>query len=164
MNLTAERLRSVLYYDPATGIFTWRVSLRGPIKAGMRASSVTNCGYIAVVIDGSRYLAHRLAWLYVFGSWPELHLDHANGNRLDNRIENLRLATMSQNLANARRPRTNTSGFKGVSWVNSRGKWEAYIQVMGRKRHLGYWDDPEKAKSARDHAAGVAWGEFARSA
>jgi HNH endonuclease len=93
---------------------------------------------------------------------PGVQIDHRNGNGLDNRRENLRLATNTQNSYNARRSRRNTSGIKGVSWNKHNQRWEAYIRANGKRRHLGYYQQLEDAAAARTKAELEYHGEFAR--
>lgn len=92
-----------------------------------------------------------------------LTVDHENGNRLDNRRANLRAATRAQQQYNRGRGCNNTSGFKGVSFHRKTGRWRATIQLDGRHRHLGLFDDAETAARAYDDAALAAWGEWART-
>ena len=99
-HLTADYLRSILHYDPLTGIFTWKVATRGH-RAGMTAGSVTGNGYVYITIDGVQYAAGRLAYLYMQGQHvePHLEIDHRNNIKTDNRWENLRPLTHQQNIA-----------------------------------------------------------------
>ena len=97
-------------------------------------------------------MAHRLAWFYVYGAWPNGDLDHINGDKLDNRIANLREATRKQNMQNVRQHKHNTSGVKGVAWHSQRNKWRAYIFVDYRQIHLGLFDTKEAAAAARMNA------------
>ena len=99
--LTVERLRELLSYDPATGKFLWRVG-RQCMRAGAVAGATEVQGYRVIKIDGKIYKAHRLAWLYVTGEWPPEEIDHKNTDPQDNVWSNLRLATHSQNQANAK--------------------------------------------------------------
>jgi hypothetical protein len=158
--LTAERLSSILSYDPETGLFLWLESTSPRIRIGEQAGSKTQ-GYINIQVDGVLYRAHRLAWLHVYGEWPEKGIDHINGISSDNRIANLREASQSQNTANARRKVTCQSGFKGVTLY--RNKWVATIGKGGKKKHLGCFDTPEAAHAAYSAAAIVTHGAFARA-
>lgn len=151
--LTAERLRDRLNYDPATGVFTWRKPLRRR-NVGDAAGGPTEKGYVRIGIDGRMYMAHRLAWLHVHGSWPSGQLDHRNTIRSDNSIGNLRLATSAQNSAN-RSETHNSTGFKGVK--RKRGKFEATF----RKTYIGTFGTAEEAHRAYASAALSHFGEFA---
>ena len=146
--LTAERLREILNYDPDTGVFTWRVPKGRRVKAGAVAGCDNGDEYIRIRIDGRDYRAHRLAWLYVHGCWPSDQLDHINGNRSDNRMSNLREATPAENNQNRAISSKNTSGFPGVHWHRAKCKWQAQINVNGKKRHLGWLSDPAEAHAA----------------
>ena len=126
---------------------------------GAVAGRVNN-GYREIGIKNIRYLAHRLAWLYVHGEWPQHQIDHIDGDKLNNLIANLRLATNSQNGANRGAPADNTSGYKGVSRAKQR--WRAVISVKGRYRHLGTFGTAEEAYAAYCKAARELHGEFAR--
>lgn len=100
-------------------------------------------------INGRSYLAHRLAWLFVHGQWPDAEIDHKNGDRTDNRLCNLRCVTRQHNLMNQRRPRSNnTTGYLGVCVDRERGAFQARVQVSGRAHHLGRFDTPEAAHAA----------------
>jgi hypothetical protein len=158
--LTAERLREILHYDPATGVFTWLAPV-GNRACGAPAGRLSH-GYIGIQIGGKRYLAHRLAWLYVTGEWPSDQVDHINLDRSDNRWCNLRPAGQSQNMGNTRVYCNNTSGFKGVSWEKGRRKWDARVLVKGKNIHLGYFDAPHLAYAAYCLAARKYFGDFAR--
>lgn len=126
----------------------------------MLAGCLRPNGYRTIAVDREVNLAHRLAWLLVYGEWPDGDLDHINGERDDNRIVNLRLATRAQNNMNARRPCSNTSGYKGASFC--RGKWDARIGIDGKDVYLGSFDTPEEAHAAYANAASKVFGEFAR--
>jgi hypothetical protein len=97
--ITAERVRQLPHYDPDTGVLTRLISTNGDARAGEVVRGVCD-GYLTARIDGRRYQAHRLAWLYMIGEWPKANMDHVNGDRADNRWCNLREATNSQNQAN----------------------------------------------------------------
>lgn len=158
--ITAERLREVLHYDPATGEFSRRTPTKRTKAGGVIGAVRGRDGYAFVCVDGRKYLAHRLAWLYVHGHWPGAGLDHINCMRSDNRLANLREASQSQNMGNTRRSRANTSGFKGVIWHAAANRWRATIC----HRHIGFFDAPEDAHAAYMAAAERIFGEFARAA
>jgi hypothetical protein len=155
------RLRECFDYDPDTGLFFWKVSKRGIRRpqAGCFAG-----GYTVIQFDGVRYRAHRLAWFYVHGEWPAHEVDHINGIRSDNRIENLRLATHAENLRNQKLQARNTSGCKGVAFDRSRNKWMAQIHVAGKNINLGRFDTLNEASDVVKRARLQHHGEFARVA
>ena len=107
-------------------------------------------GYWYIVVDGKRYVAHRIVWALVHGVDPTYQIDHINGVRDDNRIENLRLAPKGQldNLQNSALQSNNTSGYRGVSWHKIVGKWQGRIVKNQKTTHLGYFDTPEEAYAA----------------
>lgn len=142
--LTRERLRGLLDYDPASGIFTWKVG-HGSVKVGDVAGHAHRSGYIYVHIDRKHYLAHRLAFLWMVGAWPSKQVDHINRVRSDNRWENLRDVSNRENSLNNGR---NTSGHKGVCWNKSSGRWQASIGINGAKKFLGQFDRVEDAAAA----------------
>jgi hypothetical protein len=164
-DLAPEQLRAriaeLLTYDPATGEFRWKLS-RGLGRPGRIAGHVAASGYRTIGIDGVVLLAHRLAYLMTHGTLPAM-VDHADGNRSNNAIVNLRAATHSTNAANKKLPRHNTSGFKGVSWVERLGKYRAAIKVCGRTISLGHHLRAEEAASAYADAARTHFGEYARA-
>jgi hypothetical protein len=98
--ITQEKLKEMLTYNPDTGIFTWKVKHLKKCILNKNAGTLKKAGYITISIKKRLYLAHRLAWLYVYGEWPKNHIDHINGVRDDNRIENLRDVTQRQNCQN----------------------------------------------------------------
>ena len=148
-DLTAQRLRELLQYDPETGVFTWRVSRGRTAKAGGVAGADTH-GYVVIMIDGKGYGAHRLAWLYVHGVWPTGHIDHVYGDTSDNRIKVLRDVTQSVNSQNQRSAKRNnkSSGLLGAYWHNISNKWMSHISFGGKKRHLGMFATAQEAHEA----------------
>ncbi len=160
--LTAERARYLFNYDPNTGIFTWK-NCKHKYRNGTRAcGSVASHGY-PQIYAGTVYLAHRVAWLYMTGHWPDSTIDHANGIRTDNRWSNLRLATQTQQNANMATRADNKSGFKGVSRNRGNKKWRARIAVEGKQLLIGVFDCPVTAHAAYVRAASELYGTFARA-
>lgn len=161
--LTVERLKQKLIYNSETGVFTWKKG-RGPVKAGSTAGRLHNQGYIRIAIDYKDYLAHRLAWLYVYGEWPKNEIDHINGVKTDNRIINLRQATREENCRNVKVHKRNRLGIKGVSErIDCRLRFVANIRINGLVTCLGHYETAEEAKAAYDKAALEHFGEFFRS-
>jgi hypothetical protein len=174
--LTAAQLRSVLHYDPETGLFRWHATIdhwRAGLPAGTKSKRHVVLGlgttrrtnqqrHYVLGIKKRVYLAHRLAWLYVYGTWPKGHIDHINCDGSDNRIANLRLATPRQNCCNRRRRSDNTSGVKGVSWSKRTKRWVAHIQHQGKNRHVGSYVSIEEAAAGYAAAAVRFHGEYAR--
>jgi hypothetical protein len=160
--LSREALMDRLEYDELTGQFAYKRTVGGRGQKGSLAGSIGSRGYVAIIIDGCRFRAHRLAWLYVHGEWPGDQIDHIDGNRANNAIANLRLCNQSQNNANTKKRVTNTSGFKGVSWHRRYRKWTASIKLSGKQTHLGYFTDKEVAAAAYASALVKNFGEFAR--
>lgn len=147
--VSLKRLREILGYNPETGGFT-RLLDAGGEKIGSAAGTLSNStGYILISVDGNKLLAHRLAWFYVFGVWPKNQIDHINGVRTDNRIANLREATIAENRQNQTQfIRKNSSGYLGVHRVADSGLFAASIKKDGVKQHIGCYLTPEEAHEA----------------
>lgn len=158
-----EYIRTSLAYDPDTGIFTWRIR-RGCRGAGKEAGCLRKDGYRIIGVYFTEFLAHRLAWFFVNGTWPDGEIDHINCDPSDNRIANLRLATRSQNQQNVPLTRANTSGYKGVIWDASRQLWRAEICVQYKRHYLGRFASKDEAYAAYAEACEKLHGEFARAA
>jgi hypothetical protein len=143
--ISADDLRKLVNYDPDTGRFTWN-DVRPYVFSGIDAGCFhKNTGYIVVTISQRQYKAHRLAWLYVFGEWPSDEIDHKNGDRSDNRISNLRLASSQENNQNRGFDRRNTTGYTGVFRSSDNKKFTSSISHENKRRHLGTFDTPEAA-------------------
>lgn len=158
--VTRDELLDLVHYDSEAGTFTWKVRRCGTKGIGMPAGGHDSKGYSRIKINGKHYLSHRLAWLYVYGRWPDDMIDHINGVRDDNRIHNLREATNIENCRNQSRRRSNTSGIKGVSWDKSEGKWKAYCVMNGKFCNLGYYTRISDAEEAVKNFREKNHGEF----
>ncbi|MFY3310918.1 HNH endonuclease signature motif containing protein [Achromobacter ruhlandii] len=145
-SLTQERLKQVLHYDPLTGKFMW-MSHRKNSRIGTEAGYSDRTKRIKILVDGSQYFAHRLAWLYVHGSWPSGVIDHIDGNPGNNVLSNLRDVSVAINSQNRRHPRSESkTGVLGVFKKN--GHFFASISVNDKTRHLGVFETVEEAHAA----------------
>lgn len=147
-DLTAQRLRELLHYDPETGVFIWRMQAhKSRRKIGDRAGCRGADGYVVIGVDAGYFKAHRLAWLYCHGVWPAGDIDHMNGNRSDNRLCNLRDASRSMNAQNVHgASKRSKSGLLGVRKFGK--KWRTAIMIDGRVKHLGTFESAEIAHEA----------------
>ena len=157
--LTREKVRELFYYEPSTGWFINRFTRNNTAKKGALAGTIDGKGYGQIGVGGKLYRTHRLVWLYHYGNVPAI-LDHTNRDRLDNRIENLRPSTLSQNHANRSKSASAAgSRYKGVSRHTHR-KWQAQAKVEGVSHHLGLFDDEEDAFAAYCSFMRGAYGEY----
>ena len=145
--LTAEHIRAILHYDPETGVFT-RLVRSGKHQAGVSVGCVNKVlGYVLMGVEKQRLYAHRLAWLYMTGEWPEAQIDHINGDRADNRWTNLRSVTQAVNNQNLRRVRvTSKTGVQGVRL--RKGMFEARLGVNRKQCLLGRFFTADEAHQA----------------
>lgn len=157
MKITAILARHLFYYNKATGVLRWK----NPRRRGQVAGANSH-GYIRVKIDGQQYAAHQIIHLHVTGKWARRKIDHKNGKPGKNHWNNLRTASMSQNIANSKRRKDNTSGFKGVDF--SGGKYRARICKAGKSKFLGLFDTAKEAHVAYMRAARANFYCFARAA
>lgn len=141
----------MFHFDPETGIFTRKTTVAPNARKGDVAGWNYAGGYLGITADGKQYVAHRLAWLYVHGEWPD-QIDHIDHNRQNNKINNLRNANFSVNSKNVGPFSTNKAGVHGVCLYKPTGKWKAQIGVNGKSIHLGYFDTKEAAAAARSAA------------
>lgn len=147
------KLQALLQYDPLTGHFYWRSTRRGRALKGVVAGTIIAQGYVKITCLGRKFLAHRLAWLFVYGRWPSHQIDHVNRVKTDNRIANLREATNAQNHHNMPVRRDNRAGVTGVCWNARNRNWRAYIVCEGKQVFLGGYATKEEAVAARRAAA-----------
>jgi hypothetical protein len=144
--ISKEDVEALLHYKKEDGTFVWK-SRHGSRKANSHAGYLEDGGYLVIKIHGRQYKAHRLAWLLEYGTFPLNSIDHVNGNKVDNRICNLKDVSHSTNILNQSKPRIdNKSGFLGVS-PNGSG-WRAELKVGGKKRNFGTYPTPEQAHAA----------------
>lgn len=162
--LTQVRLKKLLHYDPETGVFTWKIKASTKTRVGSIAGTMNSKGYRRIGIDGRDYQAHRLAWFYMNGEWPNPGVDHRDLNPSNNSYANLRVANQSQNISNTNKRTTNTSGSKGVSIHKRTGKWRAQIGHLGKSIHIGLFGTKEEAIRAYNSMAVKLQEQFARIA
>jgi hypothetical protein len=144
--LTYEQLREYLNYDPETGEFTW-IKPRNYKKPGEAAGYVSRTKGVYIWFAGKGYRAHRVAWLWMTGSWPKHQIDHIDRNQNNNIWANLRDATPAQNSQNTSRSVRSVSGVKGVVWDKSCKRWKAHITCNKVVHVIGYYDDLDMAAS-----------------
>lgn len=148
-SITAQELRSLLHYEPDTGIFRWIASRGSRATIGAEVGSADSYGYKTVRLNKKSYKLHRLAWLYTYGCWPSGDLDHINGIRSDNRIENLRDVSRKVNLENQRTAKNNRStGILGVYFDKRKNVFYSRISMHNKSIHLGSFLTPELAQAA----------------
>lgn len=161
---STEQVRSILDYDPVSGKLYWLERPREMFPrsrlwkmwntryAGKEAFTRNHSGYFGGQIFNKRLLAHRVIWAWCYGEWPVDVIDHIDGDPVNNRIDNLRVVTQSENSKNSRISIRNSSGITGVSWASRDKKWIAYISIEGRRTSLGYFNDIASAVAARKQA------------
>jgi len=173
------RFHKYLIYYPNSGLFVWRARKAGDFTSTRvwsaealakrwntrYANLLTGClckqrGYIILSLENKTYLAQRVAWLMQTGHWPNYEIDHWDKDKTNNKWENLREATTSQNHANTSKRVNNASGYKGVVLIKSTGKYKAQISVDGSCQYLGTADTPEEAHELYKTAAREVYGEF----
>jgi hypothetical protein len=146
--ITQSELIRLLDYNPNTGQFRWKVNHSTRAKQNGLAGRKHNKGYWTIRINNKDYLAHRLAWLWMTGSWPINTIDHINGIRNDNRLCNLREATHAEQKQNVVKRKNNKSQYTGVSFCKKRQLWRSDIWLNYKQIFLGYFDTAEQAAEA----------------
>jgi hypothetical protein len=155
--LTQARLKQLLRYDPDSGIFYWNVSGNGRTAGAVAGSRTISNGneYIAISVDGKRYLAHRLAFLYMLGKFPDNITDHGDNDGTNNAWTNLADVTHTTNLQSDNIPARGVSGVRGVYWQAKARRWSACYMRHGERHYLGLFDTVAAAEQAiADHKAG----------
>jgi hypothetical protein len=155
--ITKEQLHTMFEYKDGT---LYRKISFGRTKAGDKVGFVNDKGYLSVNINSKNLLVHRLIWMMHFDEMPSL-LDHIDGNRQNNKIDNLRIANRFQNAHNKNMNKNNTSGVKGVCWHKHTKKWNAQIWHNKKHYHLGLYESLQKAKEVVMNARNMFHGEFA---
>ena len=159
---THQQVRGFLDYSQKTGLFTWR-ERSGSFKrslVGKIAGTAHLSGYWTISILGTKWLAHQLAWLHHYGTWPTSYVDHVNLDKRDNRIANLRLASFAENSANSSVRSDNTSGHRGVFYDKQRQRWVVLITKDGIRKQLGSFKDKNQAAEIHALMAAQVFGDF----
>ncbi len=160
-NLTQKYLKTLFEYNNGSLIWIKNTnSNRG--RAGKVAGCTRHDGYVVIGINKKTYLAHRLIWLYHYGTLPEL-LDHIDNNPSNNCIENLRIATKKENAQNAKCSNHNSSGYKNVVWSTQKNKWQVKLTLNNKQKHFGYFTDLELADLVAQEARNIYHKNYARS-
>lgn len=145
---TQKYLREIFEYNPDDGFVRWKQG-RSNMIAGSRVGSINKYGYLHVTINSKSYKLSRVIWILMFGSIPEnYYIDHINGNKSDNRLSNLRLATNNQNQQNRPAPKNSSSHYRGVTWHKQMKKWMARICHNNKRETLGFFETAEAAYAA----------------
>ena len=158
--INGDLLRVLFDYDSISGIFTRKITTSNVAKKGSIAGSLNDSGYLIILVNGHKYRAHRLAWLYCFDEFPNGIIDHIDGNRTNNRLDNLREATNTENLYNSKIRSDNTTGYKGVSIDKRSNRYRAYITINKKVKSLGYYATALEASEAYVKAAKELHKEF----
>lgn len=162
--MNIAKIQEFISYNPETGAMTWKKVLGNRTQAGSACgANVDSKGYNRVCFDKKQYRAHRIAWAIFYGEEPIKQVDHINGDKTDNRIVNLRLATNTENSRNAKCSRNNSSGKTGVTYHRNAKKWVAQIVVNRKNHYLGLFDKKEDAIKTRIQAEVLYFGAFAKS-
>lgn len=159
--LSIETLKEWIDYDPQKGSFTWKKSPHHLIKQGSMAGTYEKRGYRVLHIRKKIIKAHRAAWAIIYGYFPIGEIDHIDNNPSNNCIDNLREVDRSKNQMNAKTPKNNTSGVKGVHYCNPKRKWIASISIDKKKFCIGHFDSIEEAIKARKQKEKEIHGQYA---
>lgn len=152
MQLTQEVIKRLLHYDPETGVFTWLRPTNNRMKTGGVAGNVHPGRHRSIMVGGKKRPSGHLVFLYMEGTNPPNQVNHINGDILDDRWCNLKLATKTKNSRNARTYTSNTSGTTGVYWHSRDCKWMAQIVVASKRIHIGCFIHKQEAIEARRQA------------
>lgn len=151
--MNIEKMQNFIDYDPSTGRMIWKKVLGNRTKPGsICGGNIDGKGYGRVCFEGKQYRAHRVAWALHYGKEPMGVIDHINGDKLDNRISNLRDVTQQENVFNSKLGKNNSSRITGVVWHKKAEKWCAQIMVNRKQIYLGLFESKNKAIKARKNA------------
>lgn len=159
MKLSQASLREQLLYLPEKGEFWWIAARKGR-DLTRQAGTINNFGYRVIMLNGHRYVASRLAWLYMTGNLPAQEIDHINRNQSDDRWINLREVSRSENACNTATRIDNASGYRGVCWDKQKLKWKVQVSVKGGKRIQKHFEDINSAVDFYKSKAEELFGEF----
>ena len=151
-DITREEVLQLIEPNFETGKLCWKVRRGGSAVKDGEVGHMTREGYVKVKLKGKSYPIHRLMWLLAHGEHPDRFVDHINGDRMDNRLCNLRLVTKAENAKNRRPTKTSVSGLNGVVWRNDSMKWRSFIRYNNALMHLGSFEDFFEAVCARKSA------------
>jgi hypothetical protein len=140
-------LKEYLHYNPDTGDFIWVKSPAYFLQTGNIAGHISkSTGYSIVKLKGIKYKAHKLAWLFSYGTWPKSKIDHIDCIKHNNILSNLREVTDSQSSCNIKRNSLNSSGVKNIGWHKGSNRWRVRIAVKGKPAYCGYFSSLEEAE------------------
>lgn len=159
--LSEVELHEWFNYEPETGNIYWKKSPKPSIKPGDLVKAKHGCGYLLASVKGKTFLQHRLAWFLYYGEWPYDQVDHIDGDRKNNKLTNLRLASKKENMWNSKGKPNKTSEYKGVSWDRVRNKWAVYIKYDNKVKNVGRFNNEVEAALTYDKWAREKFGKFA---
>ena len=151
--ISHDQLKTALRYCVDTGVFTWLAPTSNRVKIGAPAGVKGNHGYLVIGLNGTKYLAHRLAWFYSYGTWPLGEIDHIDRNRQNNSLVNLRDTTRGENALNVGARMQSSSGIKGVSWDKVCNRWRVQMRVKGKQTYIGVFKTLDEATVAYERFA-----------
>ena len=161
--INQKELKEILDYNSESGIFLWKNIVKPARKKVGDIAGGLCLGYVVIGINGKIYRAHRLAWLYIYGAWPNDQIDHINGVKNDNRLCNLRECNQSENNYNRKMPKNNTSGVKGVVFNKPRKKWQVQLKINKQIKWFGLFEDFDLAALVADEARAKYHKEFLKN-
>lgn len=160
-NIVYNYMKEFYSYDSDSGKFIRVKESRNSNPVGTFVGTLNEeLGYYVANIKCKLYYIHRLVWLYHYGEYPSELIDHINGDRADNRLSNLRLASYNGNQYNRRLSKNNKSGYKGVSWCKVRNKWLSQCMIGKKHKFLGYYDTADEASEVYQKYTKIHHGEF----